>query len=132
MTSKSSPYIVGEELTARTLFLSLAEYHGLRPEVTELLRSIGDLRPEHKVRNGLGPMLKEARRRNSITILQVFERSGISRSQLSFYENGQQKNPGIRTIQALAYGYRLSFASVLIATLSDIRARKATRVRKRP
>ena len=77
----------------------------------------------------------------------MFERSGISRSQIQFYEAGKQKSPGIRTVHALSYGYRLPFAEVVIAVLHDmarevsaalgaaestipeVRKRKRTRVR---
>lgn len=130
MDDPGKTYRVGEELSPRALFLSLAEYHGLRPEVASLLREIGDLRPD-RFGKGLAPLLTDARKRHGLTILQVFERSGISRSQLSFYENGHQKNPGLRTIQALSYGYRIPFALVLIATLNDIRPRANIRRRRR-
>jgi len=94
------------------------------------LREIGDLRPEN-YGDGLAPLLTKTRRRSGITIFQVFERSGISRSQLSFYENGQQKNPGLRTIQALSHGYRIPFALVLIATFNDIHPGQKIRKRRR-
>lgn len=112
------PFIRGEELHPTALFLSLARYHGIEPEVEALL----DGRPKLDVDAlpGLGEMLLTARRRAHLTIIQVFQRSGISRSQLSFYESGRQKNPGLRTIQALSYGYRIPFALLLTAALRDI------------
>jgi hypothetical protein len=133
MTDKPvPPYVIGEELEAKHLLLSLADMHGIRPEVAQLVKGIGDLRPVNPAARGLGPLLVEARKRSGMTIYQVYGRSGISRSQLAFYENGMQKNPGIRTVQALAYGYRLPFALILLATLMDIRPRAKIRKRNRP
>lgn len=110
-----------EGLHPTSLFLSLARFHGLEAEVSALLYGRPKLVPDDTT--SFGDMLLQARRRQGATIFQVFERSGISRSQLSFYETGQQKNPGLRTIQALSRGYQIPFVVLLIAALRDIQPR---------
>lgn len=122
-------YIIGEELTPRTFLLSMAAMYGIKEEVQRLL----DERPEIEAPiNGLGHLLSSVRRESGLSIGEVHARSSISRSQLSFYERGSQKNPGLRTIQALSFGYRTPFALVLMAALWDIRPRAKVRIRKRP
>ena len=123
-------YRVGEELHPRTLFLSLAEHYGLRPQVAGLFDDVGDLHPDAPD-EPLGTLLLRTREAQNMTLKDVHARCGISRSQLSFYETGIQKNPGIRTIQAIAYGYRLPFALVLVSILNEIYPRKQPRQRRR-
>lgn len=125
-------------MSLRGVFLELAQMYGLGQEVASLLED----RPDPPA-VGLGPLLQDHRARQFGTIKSVHHRAGVSRSQLSFYENGQQKNPGIRTMQALSYGYRIPFPMVLAACVLDagtftapgaavipeVRERKRTRVR---
>lgn len=123
-------YRSGEELTPETLLLSLARMHGLESEVRGLLsdKAVPKLQPPV---DGLGPLLTRTRMQTGITVEEIHKRSSISRSQISFYERGYQKNPGLRTIQALSYGYRLPFSQVMMAVLWDIRPRAKIRKRNR-
>lgn len=122
-------YIQGEELSPRAMMMSLANLHGVGDELAEALRGKPEVLPPHQ---GLGHLLISARKASGQSIEEVHHRSRISRSQLSFYERGHHKNPGLRTIQALSYGYRIPFAMVLIAALWDIRPRARVRKRSRP
>lgn len=102
---------------AESLFLDLALLYGIREEVRELLSGAEcSIDPDMT----MGRRLRQARESQGMTLRQTHARSGISKSQLFFYEDGRQKNPGLRTIQALSYGYRIPFAIVLIAALQDI------------
>lgn len=101
------------------LFLSLAEMMGIRPEVQRLLHDAGDMRP-HGINLPLSELLTNARMRKNLSIPQINARTGLSRSQLNFYESGHQKNPGLRTIHALAWGYELPLGLVLLSTLHDM------------
>lgn len=118
-----------EHNEATALFLSMAEQHGIEPEVRALLDEIGDLRPAPR-RVSLARLLSETRARKQMPLPEIHRRSLISRSQLSFYETGQQKNPGLRTMHALAVGYQIPFSAVLMAMLNDMiplpRASKGT------
>lgn len=118
--------------TIRELFIQLAIMHGIGDEVRALLK---DRPPPPAI--GLGPYLTQRRAASGGLLLQIHKRSGISRSQLTLYEHGQQWSPGIRTIQALSYGYRVPFAEVLAAAMTDAGpfvppAPGAPRVNKRP
>lgn len=122
-------YRIGAELTPRALLLFLAEAHGIHNDVRDLLDGVPEIEAP---RMGLGALLHEKRKRASLTIEEVHDRSRISRSQLTSYERGQQKNPGLRTLQALSYGYRIPFAYVVMAALWDIRPRAKIKTRRRP
>lgn len=115
MTNTPNTDLPQRPITPRELFLQMAVHYGIGPEVAALLKG----RPVPR-QEGLGPTLRNARLSLGGTIHRVFIRSGISRSQLSFYELGGQKNPGVRTIQALSYGYRLPFAKIIMAVLYDM------------
>ena len=114
-TMTNTPNMPQAPITPRQLFLEMAVYYGIGPEVAAMLKG----KPE-PAQAGLGPTLRRARHGWGGTISRVFERSGISRSQIQFYEAGKQKSPGIRTVHALSYGYRLPFAEVVIAVLHDM------------
>lgn len=101
-------------MTLKELFIQLAIMYGIEDQIAALLHDRPAPEPI-----GLGPLLRQARHAAGGTIAGTHKRSGISRSQLSFYELGQQWSPGIRTIQALSYGYRIPFALVLAAALND-------------
>jgi len=111
--------MTGIKMTPRALLLELAAYHGIGEEVAALLQDRPDPLPK-----SLATLLSTTRARTASTILATFQRSGVARSQISFYESGLQKNPGVRTIQALSYGYRLPFAQVLAAIMHDAPAFK--------
>lgn len=96
---------------ATRLLLELAEDFGVKAEVRELLAQRGGTVPE------LGPMLRKQRHSVGLTYLDVTVRCGLSASQLTMFELGEQTHPGLRTIHALAYGYGLPFGEVLAAAL---------------
>ena len=129
MDERVIPYRVGMETSPTHMMLALAEMHGLRDEVQALVDGLPEA-TEPDV-GELGLLLRRHRNAYGYKIKDVHERSNISRSQLSFYESGQTKNPGLRTIQALAYGYRLPFIRVLMASLSEIHPRMSVRKRIR-
>lgn len=110
------------------MLVTLAAYHGLGPEVEILLEKNRVGNPTIHQR-GLSYILTKARTMHSMTIPQVHKRSGIAQSQLNFYESGKQKNPGLRTLKALSYGYRIPFMLLVIAAMQDITPR--TKIRKR-
>lgn len=118
----------GEELNPLHLLLSLSDYYGIRPSVEKILEEIDDMRPAKKIA-GLSSILTAVRLRNGDTLTKVSERSNISRSQLAFYETGRQKNPGVRTMQALSYGYKIPFSLILLSTMQDIYPRANIRSR---
>ncbi len=101
---------------ARELLLGLASAYGVEAQVADLIQD----RAEPDVVS-LGKLLQETRFQRGWTLLDVHSRCGLSRSQLSFYELGRQKNPGIRTSKLLARGYDLNLAMVLLAQYGGIR-----------
>lgn len=115
MTNTPNTNLPVSPITPRQLFLQMAVHFGIGREVAALLQD----RPAPE-QPGLGPTLRNGRYAWGGTIHGCFVRSGVSRSQLSFYENGGQKNPGVRTIQALSYGYKVPFAAIIMAVLADM------------
>lgn len=103
--------------SAESLFLDLALLYGIREEVRELL-SVAECSIDPDIT--MGQRLRQARESQGMTLRQTHARSGISKSQLFFYEEGRQRNPGLRTIQALSYGYRIPFGELLVICLQDI------------
>lgn len=98
------------------MFLMLAHVHGIGPEVAAKL-------PGAKVPNvpevGLADLLRRRRAELGWTMHTIRDRSGISNSSLRSYEAGEMTTPGVRTIQALAYSYRLPFIHVVLASMRD-------------
>lgn len=123
------PYRVGVETSPTAMLLALAEAHGIREEVAELVTAKAQ-RVAYED-DELGPLLSRHRKAYGYTMHDVHERSRISRSQISFYEGANAKNPGLRTVQALAYGYRLPFIRVMMAALNEINPRMNVRKRMR-
>lgn len=102
------------------LIQTLANLCGIGPEVAELLAD------RNLVPGGsLAPMLIRARKRLGITMSQMHRRSGITRSQLLFYEKGSHL-PNARTALQLAKHYGLPVELVLQATLRDSDLLKAS------
>ena len=99
---------------AREMLLALAIFHGVPDEVAEAVKG----KPSPRFQR-LDALLRDARVAQGLRLSDIHDRCGLSKSQLSFYENGQAKNPGLRTIRTLAYGYRLPLARVLISALQD-------------
>lgn len=99
---------------SREMLLALAIFYGIHTDVAEMLKG----QPSPRFQK-LGPMLRQARHAQELTLPEIHERCGVSRSQLSLYETGRSKNPGLRTLQLLAFGYRLPFARILLAALQD-------------
>ena len=96
------------------MLLALAEHHGIGEEVAAAVK--GKRGPK---REKLGPMLKAARLARGDNIKRVHERCNLARSTISDLENDESRAaPGIRTIQALSYGYRVPFIRVLLAALN--------------
>lgn len=122
-------YRVGAETNPTAMLLALAEAHGIQEQVAKALADTSG-KVAHRGEE-LGPMLRRHRDVYGILIKEVHARSNISRSQLSFYESGMAKNPGLRTLQALAYGYRLPFIRLLMASLNEINPRMSVRNRDR-
>lgn len=111
------------------MLLTLAVYHGIGPEVEVLLDTKGTPSPSiHNI--GLAALLVKARTLKRMTISTIHRRSGITRSQLGFYESGGQKNPGLRTLRSLSYGYRIPFMLVLMAAINDITPRAQPKRRR--
>jgi hypothetical protein len=130
MDDRVITYRVGTEANPDTMLLSLAEWHGLRDEVQAILEdNDGGVFVRHV---GLGELLRRQRETRGYKVREIHARSNISKSQLNFYESGFSKNPGLRTIQALSYGYRLPFIRVLMASLYDINPRMNVRKRSKP
>lgn len=50
----------------------------------------------------IGDNMRILRERQGMTITELAEKAGVSRSQLTKLEKGSQKNPGIETIVAMA------------------------------
>ncbi len=96
------------------MFLDLAEAHGFRDEVEALLEGRQGPPPED-----LSLMLRKHRAKTGITRTETHQRSNISRSRLSQIECGHTRHIGLRTLQAIAYGYRLPFIRVLLAALNS-------------
>lgn len=92
------------------MLLALAIFHGVEEAVQG--------RPSPRFQR-LGPLLRQARRRQGVGIEVIHQRCGISRSQLFFYETEHAKNPGLRVLQALARGYRLPLMRVLLSAMRD-------------
>lgn len=124
-------FITGEELNPRRMLVTLASYHGIGPEVEMLLAAKSDASLNTIHSKGLAYLLTKTRTLNGMTIPQVHARSRVAQSQLNFYENGQQKNPGLRTLCALSYGYRIPFTLLLIAAIQDITPRSKIRKRRK-
>ena len=122
-------FITDEELDPRRMLMTLATYHGIGPEVEVLLDTKGTSSP--KVHHGgLAELLIRSRTLKKMTISTIHRRSGITRSQLGFYESGGQKNPGLRTLRALSYGYRIPFMLVIMAAIQDITPRAQPKRRR--
>lgn len=120
-------YRIGTETNPTSMLLALARIHGVHDEVEKLLE-MKNATPRG-AKDELGPLLRRQRNTLDWRIRDVHERSNISCSQLSFYESGDTKNPGLRTIQALSYGYRLPFIVTLMAALREINPRMSVRKR---
>lgn len=99
----------------REWLLELAFRHGIFDEVVELLRD----RPRIEV-PAFADLLREQRFRRKMTLNQVHQRCRLARSNLAEYETRRGcLVPGLRTIQALAYGYKLPFWAVLAAAMKN-------------
>lgn len=130
MDDRVITYRVGMESSPTAMLLALADMHGIKAEVSKLV----DDAPDEDMPDGseeLGNLLRRHRQAYNLKRKDVQSRSNISRSQLLFYESGQVKNPGLRTVQALAYGYKLPFIRVLLAALTEISPRMNVRKRNR-
>ena len=95
---------------AQQMFLDLAGAHGFRDEVEALLKGRHGPPPEP-----LHELLETHRAATGLTLEDVHRRSNISRSRINQIEHGQSNRVGLRTLQALAYGYKLPFTRVLLA-----------------
>lgn len=130
MDERVITYRIGAETNPTSMLLALAAVHGVEAEVSEALDSLPEGAHFGEVEY-LGPLLRKHRQARGMTRKEVHARSNISLSQISFYESeGNIKNPGLRTLQALAYGYRIDFVRIMIAALREINPRMS--VRKRP
>ena len=118
---------VGHEGEPERMLRTLAAYYGIGREVAELLDRKGTKAPDLH-RGGLANVLNVQRTVKGMTIAQVHERCGISTSQVGYYEAHQVKNPGIRTLQAIAHGYHLPFALVLVSALHDVNPHMKSRL----
>lgn len=103
---------------ARDMLLGLADQHGLGDEIAKLLK--GRRRPRRQV---LSCLLKQRRRELGWNVDKIHERTNLSRSQIAGLETGRHTTPGLRTVQALSYGYRISFAALIVAVLEEQDAR---------
>lgn len=103
-------------LAARALLLELAEAFGHRAEVARLLED----KPDPEVPE-LGPLLRKTRWRSGRTMDEIKIGCAISRSQLSFYENGNHKNPDLLTLYKLATGYGVPLGAVVLASNHKLR-----------
>ena len=101
---------------SREFLLALAIFHGVHNEVAEAVKG----KPSPRFQS-LGQLLRSTRLRQGRTIQDVHAACGVSRSQLSFYENGNAKNPSVRVLTQLAVGYRLPLARVLLAAVNEVR-----------
>ncbi|WP_299376010.1 helix-turn-helix transcriptional regulator [uncultured Tateyamaria sp.] len=98
---------------ATQILLQLAGIHSLRDEVRAALNGKGT-KPKPQT---LAQLLPAQRIRKGWELKRICERSNLSRSQVSGLEDGTHTEPGLRTIQALAYGYALPFHLVLLAAM---------------
>ncbi len=57
-------------------------------------------------------MVKKIREQKNLTQHELAKRSGVKQSAISMIESGERKNPGILTLEAIAFG--------LGCTLNDI------------
>lgn len=101
---------------ARDMLLGLARAYGVGDDVADLI----EFAPDPDVPT-LADLLRTAREEKGLTLENVNKRCGLSRSQLSYYETGIHKNPGIRTCKQLAKGYGLPLAAVLLSLYREIR-----------
>lgn len=120
----------GDPLTPQGMLMELARHHGIAPEVEHAL-SETDYRAIDLGGMSLADLLTKARTMQNRSLPQVQRKSGLSISQLKYYENGFQKNPGVRTLHCLAFGYSLPFVTVLLATIRDTMPKQLTQVRRR-
>ena len=129
MELPNGTFITDEELDPRRMLMTLATYHGIGPEVEILLDTKGTPSPPmHK--GGLAGLLVRARTLRKMTVVDIHKRSGIAKSQIGFYESGGQKNPGLRTLRSLSYGYRIPFMLVIMAAIQDITPRAQPKRRR--
>jgi transcriptional regulator with XRE-family HTH domain len=97
------------------MMLALAVSQGIGPEVAELAkRKRGQRSPSLRV------LLSAHRIRTGMLLSDVQKRSNLARSTLNDLEEGHKTSAGIRTLQAISYGYRLPFVRVLMAALKDM------------
>ena len=105
-----------QRATSARMLSDLAELHGIGPEVAHLLQG----RPRQRIRP-FNELLVRRREALCWTRRDVHRRCHIALSTISQFENGHAKSIGIRTLHALAYGYRLEFHILLIAALRDLK-----------
>lgn len=95
--------------------LALAVAQGIGPEVADMAKGKrGQRSPSLRV------LLSAHRIRTGMLLADVHERSNLALSTLNALEQGYQTSAGVRTLQALSYGYRIPFVRILMAALKDL------------
>jgi len=101
----------------RRLFLEIAAAYGVRDDVAALIKG----KTDPACPDDLGEFLRETREEKGLTLQDVRDRCHMSRSQLSFYENGIKKNPPLRTTAKLARGYGVPLWQILTGSFAELR-----------
>lgn len=109
---------VGPETHPTQLLVKLGEAHGVRAEVLAALNE--KRQPAKPYPGGLPQLLRTQRDRTGLSVNDVHERSGMSKTQINVYETDPLRNPSLKTLLKIAYGYRLPFLDVMLATITDI------------
>ncbi|WHZ37501.1 helix-turn-helix domain-containing protein [Sagittula sp. MA-2] len=104
-------------MTTKEMLLAIASVYGIREEVAALVAD----RPDTYTPDSLPDLLRTSRAATGLQRETIHFRCGLSRSQISYYENKHSKNPGLRSLTALADGYGLPLWLVLCTALRDIR-----------
>ncbi|MGR3366049.1 MAG: helix-turn-helix domain-containing protein [Sagittula sp.] len=104
-------------MTPKEMLLAVANVYGIRDEVAELVAD----KPDAYTPDSLSNLLRTSREAMGLQRETIHFRGGLSRSQISYYENKHSKNPGLRSLTALADGYGLPLWLVLCTALGDIR-----------
>lgn len=120
-------YRIGAETNPRGMLVALAHIHGIGPQVEKLLEN--DDLPDVMVKD-MSLLLTSQRKLLNLSAQDVHTRCNISRSQVGHYEGGNSKNPGLRTLAALSYGYKLPFVQLLLSALQEVQPRATPRKRR--
>lgn len=104
------------KITSREILIELARMYGINEQVGRLISE----RNDPPLPNSLPSLLKKQRELLGVTRREICRRSGLSKSQAAAYERDKLKNPGLRTIAAIALGFELPLWVVLHAVMLDV------------